>query len=96
MKTRIRRIKRFCKAAEMIGFIYSTGEDDYNRISSFIHGNATIERIAEAINCEMQPRYFIDIINDKITRDGFKEYLNMTEKEFKKAFRQVQCYDYEE
>lgn len=90
------RIRRVCKAAQMIGYIYGSNEETYKRLYRLIDGEITIEKIIDALNVMIgfgNPK-----INktDTITMESIRNYCRMNEPEFKVEFKRVEGYEYTE
>ena len=90
------RIRRVCKAAQMIGYIYESNESTYKHLYSLIQGEVTLEKVVDAINTIIEDgRPTIDK-TDRITMDGLRDYCRMSEEAFKQAFIAVEGYEYSE
>lgn len=90
-------IRRVCKAAQMMGYIYGSGEALYKAIGLQIAGEVTLEKIVDVLNSinVEEGRPTIDK-TDTITMDMLRQYCRMNEPDFKKAFKEVEGYIYNE
>lgn len=91
------RIRRVCKGAQMMGYIYGSGEEFYRIIFRQIKGEVTLEKIIDVLNSinVEEGRPTIDKA-DAITMDMLRKYCRMNEPEFQKAFKEVEGYIYNE
>ena len=91
------RIRRVCKAAQMMGYLYGSGEALYQIIFNEIEGEITMEKVVDVLNGKNteEGRPTIDK-TDAITMDMLRKYCRMNEPEFQKAFKEVEGYIYNE
>lgn len=90
------RIRRVCKAAQMMGYLYGSNEDVYPHLYRRIDGEITIEKVIDAINdfyADGRPR--LDK-NNEATMQLMRIYCRMNETEFKAEFKRVEGYEYTE
>lgn len=95
-QNRKRRIRRICKAAQMICYLYQSDEADYRMVSSLIHGNMTLPKLVEAVNHLIPDNKPLMSVDDRTLMDSLKEYESCTEKQFHKLFKFCEGYDYSE
>ena len=91
------RIRRVCKAAQMMGYIYGSGEAFYQIIFSKIEGEITMEKVVDVLNGILTEdgRPTIDK-TDRITMDSLRDFCRLSEEAFKQAFIAVEGYEYSE
>ncbi len=91
------RIRRVCKAAQMMGYIYGSGEALYQIIFSEIEGEITMEKVVDVLNGKLtkEGRPTIDK-TDTTTMESLREYCRMSDEAFKQAFIAVEGYEYKE
>ena len=89
------RIRRVCKAAQMMGYLYGSGEALYQIIFSKIEGEITMEKVVDVLN-GINTEEGRPTIYDAITMGMLRKYCRMNEREFQKAFKEVEGYIYNE
>lgn len=90
------RIRRVCKATQMIGYIYGSNEETYKMLYRSIDGEITLEKIIDAVNVMIGIGHPKIDKTDTITMESIRNYCRMNEIEFKKAFKEVEGYEYTE
>lgn len=90
------RIRRVCKAAQMIGYIYGSNEETYLMLYRSIDGEVTLEKIVEAVNTMIKHGKPQISTSDTITMQSLREYCRMNDDEFRAAFKAVEGYEYTE
>lgn len=90
------RIRRVCKAAQMIGYIYGSNEETYLMLYRSIDGEVSLEKIIDAINVMIRYEHPIIDKSDTITMESIRNYCRMNEPEFKAEFKRVEGYEYAE
>lgn len=88
------RIRRVCKAAQMIGYIYGSNEDTYKMLYRSIDGEITLEKIIDAVNVMIGIGHPKIDKTDTITMQSIRNYCRMNEPEFLAAFKEVEGYEY--
>ena len=81
------RIRRVCKAAQMMGYIYGSNEETYKMLYRSIDGEITLEKIIDAVNVIIGFEHPKIDKTDTITMESIRNYCRMNEPEFVAAFK---------
>lgn len=88
------RIRRVCKAAQIMGYIYGSNDDSYKMLYRSIDGEITLEKIIDAVNVMIGIGHPKIDKTDTITMESIRNYCRMNEPEFLAAFKDVEGYEY--
>lgn len=89
-------IRRVCKAAQMNGYICGSNEETYKMLYRSIDGEITLEKIIDALNILIGFEHPKINKTNSIIMDSIRDCCRMNEIEFKKAFKEVEGYEYAE